>query len=333
MAKNSTLSLVLLIALLFVNHSYAGKVSSIDIVRDTVACTLNNTCAKWEVTGLCFWLDCDPFCAVNTTLKVDHYLPDFVVSVYKGHRHNAWQEPEITGYDAAAYKAGQWQTQSLLQADLGQGNQSAATPSEQDTHFKEVDVIGNPALLFFQNLPRLFLPSQARPWMLYYLSLADAYQWRSPLVEIALHPVNSLTPGRRVVGSFLNNWGSIFPRTGFLNQPSDQKAAAVIAQRAVDIVAAQHTASAPHIARALSSSSCGEACAVEDMQENSAQHALWQMVYPFSEKSCGVFGDNDLPGRPWEQNAYRQGEGNYVWILWRHYHGCIPGDGEYLFST
>lgn len=331
MAKNSALSLIGLFILLYFNLGY-GAVTSINIVQDTLACTLNNTCAKWKITGLCFWLDCDPFCSINTTLKVDHYLPDLVVSVYKGHHHNAWKEPEITGYDAAAFAAGQSQTHSLLHADLGHGNQSAATVTEQDTHFKEVDVIGNPALLFFRHMPRLFLQSQASAWMPYYLSLADAYQWRSPLIEIVSHPVNSLTPGMRVVGSLINNWGSVFPRTGFLNQPNDPKAAAVIAQRAADIVAAQHTAST-HIARTLSSSSCGEACTVEDMQEGSPQHALWQMVYPFSEKSCDIFGKNDLAGKLWEQEAYQQGEGNYVWVLWRHYHGCIPGDGEYLFST
>ncbi len=57
------------------------------------------------------------------------------------------------------------------------------------------------------------------------------------------------------------------------------------------------------------------------------------MVYPDAENMCEPFGENDLKNlTPWHSNASQKGKGNYTWVLWRHYKGCIEGEGKYSGS-
>ena len=283
-------------------------------------------CLHYRVFGLCYWLVCDgAICNIHSTLKVEHYLPDAVVSVYRQYQNNPWDYAN-RAVDTAAYQAGV----TAVGMKLGGGNESTRSQYDQDTHFKEVDIIGNPAISVFSVAKYGLIPaSLAKPFMPYYVSLADAYVWRSPLVEMTRYPAN-LLPGVHIVGSLLNNWGSIYPRTGFILQPQDVKAAAVIAQRAADITTRSLQ---PHIYHPLPSGSCGSDCTVVEVKENNTD-TQWQMIYPIVETECSVFGKNDLKQRhPWGSEAARASKGDYVWVLWRRYHGCIPADGKYLGST
>jgi hypothetical protein len=48
---------------------------------------------RWMPVGVCFWLRCSFFgCRVRTSLKVGHYNPDLVVSVYNELGGNPWVE-------------------------------------------------------------------------------------------------------------------------------------------------------------------------------------------------------------------------------------------------
>jgi integrating conjugative element protein (TIGR03756 family) len=285
-------------------------------------------CLQHSIIGMCYWMKCDKLgCHVATTLKVDHYLPDAVVIVYQKYKSNPWEYAN-TIIDTPAYQIGNIQFRTQSDVDLGHGNQSTSMPTEQDTRFKEADVIGNPAVSVLKKFDKWLIPSVATPLQPYYVSLADAYMWRSPTIEALRYPQN-LIPGMHIVGSFINNWGSVYPRTGFLIQPHDGKAAAVIAQRAVDI--ATH-AKQPHIYTTLQSGSCGDDCQVSEAKVNSKE-TQWQMIYPLVEKQCRPFGENDLTQYPpWGTEAANKGNGNYVWVLWRHYVGCVPTDGKYLGS-
>lgn len=302
----------------------AGEtINTLAVVQRTLSAL--PSCLHYRVTGLCYWTVCDPICRAKTTFKVEHYLPDAVASVYRGYGHNAWYEANQV-IDSVAYQAGDQQVNSVMKAHLGYGNETTSSPYEQDTHFKEVDVIGNPAIVIFKRLTALLIGSNAKAFMPYYTSLADAYMWRTPFMEMSLYP-QFLLPGSRIVGSLINNWGSIYPRTGFLVQPADTKAAAVIATRAADIATRLKQ---PHVYRPLPSGSCGSACKVDEAQENNA-NTQWQMIYPLEETTCQVFGKNDLMQlTPWGGEASERGNGNYVWIMWRRYHGCIQTDGKYL---
>lgn len=117
--------------------------------------------------------------------------------------------------------------------------------------------------------------------------------------------------------------------SSYVNQPNDAKASAVVAQRAADII----TKSAqPHIYKQLSNR-CGDHCDADSNKENSEQ-TQFQMIYPSADNQCIVFGKSDLGSlRPWGMDAAQAGDHRYVWVLWRHYHGCVPDPGaNYLGS-
>ncbi|MNE94609.1 TraU protein [compost metagenome] len=65
--------------------------------------------------------------------------------------------------------------------------------------------------------------------MPYYLSTLDSLAWRHGIPE-TFYP-EALMPGIREVGRQAsgNMWGNVYPRQGFLVQPDDFKAAAVMA--------------------------------------------------------------------------------------------------------
>lgn len=314
--------------LLPINVNSAENISTIEVTASTIKAI--PSCLHYKIIGICFWLVCKGTdCHVETTPKVDHYLPDAVVSVFRRNDSNPWDYANKL-VDPVAYQTGKLQVRSTMKFDLGNGNQSESNSTEQNNHFKEVDIIGNPAIVLFTSHSDTFLPSQAKPFMPYYLSLSDAYAWRSPLIEAVRYPAY-LTPGVHIVGSLTDNWGAVYPRVGFINQPADGKAAAVIAQRAADIATRGNQ---PHIYQPLNTDdSCGDHCQTWETVENNS-NTKFQMIYPIEQNECVVFGENDLLSpTPWGQDAAVKGDGNYAWIMWRHYKGCIPGNGKYIGST
>jgi integrating conjugative element protein (TIGR03756 family) len=255
-------------------------------------------------------------------------LPDAVVTVFRQLKSDPWDYANHI-IDPPAYQVGAQQIQNLLGSKLGDGYENVSSSVDNDNHFKEVDVIGNPVITVFKKYNPALLASVAKPLMPYYLSLADAYLWRSPQREIMLYP-QKILPGVHIVGSLIDDWGPIYPRTGFLDQPADAKAAAVIALRAGNIAT---RSTQPHLYHELTSGDCGTACQVSAVKENN-DHTQWQMVYPLVEKQCIVFGANDLSElHPWGSKTAQAGDGNYAWVLWRFYKGCIPHSGKYLGST
>lgn len=298
--------------------------STLDVVQNTLQALPN--CFRYKIVGLCFWLKCvGSFCSINTTPKVDHYLPDAVVSVFQKQNSNPWDYANNM-IDKVAFPFGNSAIKHALDVDIGYGNKSASTVHDGDTLAKEADLIGNPALKFFSNFRQYVLPSQATPFIPYYISFIDSYMWRSPLYETLLYP-HTLIPGVHIVGSLMNNWGSVYPRTGMLMQPQDTKAAAVMAQRAADIATRSMQ---PHVYNPLIGP-CGSHCEINEVTEND-DHSEWQMIFPAVEKNCKVFGENDLSSKPWGSDNAQKGNGNYAWALWRRYHGCIEGEGKYIGS-
>src|SRR5690606_16924075 len=105
--------------------------------------------------------------------------------------------------------------------------------------FKNADVIGHPgASVFNQFVSQLgyTCSGAGTAFMPYLLSTLDSVAWRYNIPE-SVYP-ESLIPGMREIGTRtgLNLWGNVYPRGGFLHHVDDYKAAAVVAQRAGDIV-------------------------------------------------------------------------------------------------
>jgi len=309
-----------------VNANASDTMNSFKVVDATL--TGLSHCLHYKIKGLCFWWHCSiTGCAVETTLKVDHYLPDVVVSSYTQPNNNPWWFAQHVE-DPAFYQGGKIQIQQSTHFTMGSGDEHDNSLRDLNNKFHEVDIIGNPILSLLSH-NKLLLPSAAKPYTPYYSSLMDAYAWRFPALE-RFYP-GSFIPGIHEVGAFLlHDWGPVYPRNGYVNQPDDAKAAAVVALRASTIVTATEQ---PHVYQPLSNQ-CGDHCHAYPVTENS-NNAQYQMIYPKTEKHCVVFGGSDIThAHPWETDATTQGHRRYVWVLWRRYHGCIPDkDTTYLGSV
>jgi hypothetical protein len=127
------------------------------------------------------------------------------------------------------------------------------------------------------------------------------------------------------VGTDLIDWGGIYPHDGKIAASNDAKAAAVIAQRAGDLITSsdmEHLSG--HIFLQLSNE-CGQHCKAYPIQENSDK-TLFQMIYPITEDKCDYFGKTIDYGNDLES----KGQGSYVFVVWRYYQGCKDGDGKFI---
>jgi len=306
------------------NVVFAGGELNTFKITETSMTGLSN-CLHYTVKGLCFWYKCNlSGCGVKPTLRLEHYLPDVVITVADRYQNNPWDFAN-TVIDPLAEKGGQVQIQNISGISMGYGSEGSRGVTDIDNRYKEVDIIGNPGILFFSNLHEFFLRSTAIPFTPYYTSLLDAYAWRYLGLE-KFYP-GAMIPGIHEIGQILiNDWGPLFPRNGFIVQPNDAKASAVLALRAANIITQIEQ---PHLYNPLSSD-CGEHCRATIAKENSGD-VLFQMIYPETSDQCIKFGENDATAiTPWGAKATLNGKGNYVWIMWRRYEGCIQSDGIYL---
>lgn len=296
----------------------AESIHSGSIIKDTFAALPN--CLHYQPSGhFCIWMS--ELGEVNTTPIVSHYLPDLVVSVFAKPQDNPWVEVS-TMIDKPAQSIQNEIISKIMQMDSGSGNHSLLDQHEQNVIFKEVDVIGNPALAMIPS--HGLLPSTAKSFQIYFQSMSDSLLWRgfppAALTEestaLALNAVHH-------VGMGITNWGGIFPHEGKVASDNDVKASAVLASRAGDLITSHDGYG--HIYKYLLTS-CGEHCTATAIQENSKQ-ACFQMIYPITQNDCHVLGSIDS----FTPNMINQ-EGAYIWIIWRYYEGCAEGNGRYLGS-
>ncbi len=128
----------------------AGAISTTEIVSKTVDATF--ACMQWTPVGLCFWLRCSYFeCDVESSLKIGHYNPDFVISSYNELARNPWREiRSVLGSAQKSAANGILGRLSELPIDSA-GNRTEGTADNRDHKnlvFRETDVIGHPQQLF-----------------------------------------------------------------------------------------------------------------------------------------------------------------------------------------
>ena len=334
MKRRGFLVFVLALMLNATSSTHAATITTPRLVAHAAAATF--ACMRWMPVGMCFWLHCSwKGCRVRTSLKVGHYNPDLVVSVYNELGGNPWDEIR-----AALGLAQRAAASGLLGALLpvpvdSAGNRTEGTGDRRDHRnlvFRETDAIGHPlgTLSGIVAGVGLLCESQTKSFVPYFQSGLDALSWRQDVPEI-FYPA-SWIPGLRELGSWsLQTWGSVHPRTGWTIQPEEPKAAAIIAQRAGDIVT---RAGQPHIYIPLAKPS-------DDKQrvwppgplvETDARTGTWQMLTPRPEASCGVFGTNDLVGLAGWGGGRVDSAGDYAWNLWRPYQCCSRRGQRFLFD-
>ena len=271
---------------------------------------LSTDCLEYRVVGVCFWLFCTNYsCDVRTSVKVRHFIPELVVSSYATTGENPWAE--MAGLSAPASGA--------------EGGGNLITPNTRRDNlprFKNVDALGHPGGWAAAELAAqsgYACASGATAYLPYFLSTLDTLAWRHGIPE-NLYP-EALTPGRREVGSQLDGdmWGNVYPRQGFLVQPDDFKAAAVMAQRAADLVTRVWQ---PHVYLPLAPLKQDGYWPPEPVQENEAGNHKWQLLYPALQNQCAIF-----PSEP-----AQRADGGYAWSLWRPY-SCCEREGQVFLGS
>jgi integrating conjugative element protein (TIGR03756 family) len=293
---------------------FSASLSAFALDTATIASsTLSPDCLEYRVIGICFWLYCSyGGCRVRTSVKVRHYVPDAVVSSYANTGENPWSEVRSMS----------------LPNPTAQGGGDGTTNQDHENNlsrFKNADVIGHPGSLVFSAFASGFgysCSGAGTAFMPYLLSTLDTVAWRYNLPELA-YP-EALTPGLREVGTraATNLWGHVYPRGGFLHQADDYKSAAVVAQRAGDVVTRKGQ---PHVYRPLLADARDGYWPAGELMESDASTGKWQELTPTLSTACAVF--------PHDDTKVQAQRGDYAWALWRPYACCERKGQVFLGST
>ena len=280
-----------------------------------VSSSLSSDCLEYKVVGICYWLFCTPYgCKVKTSAKVRHFVPDAVVSSYANTGENPWTE--MTSFSPVS---------SVAAGGNDPGDSATQANTTISARFKNTDVIGHPggyAFSQFASGSGYACKGAGTAYMPYLLSNYDYLAWRYGIPE-AVYP-EALIPGKREVGGTLSGdlWGNVYPRSGFLHQPDDYKAAAVMAQRAGDVVTRSGQI---HVYQSLLAQPEDGYWPAGELLEGDATTGKWQELTPTLSQSCAAFPN---PG-PHVQDTV----GAYAWALWRPYSCCKREGQVFLGST
>ncbi|END2357383.1 TIGR03756 family integrating conjugative element protein [Escherichia coli] len=290
-----------------------------------VASAVSQSCISWRVSGICYWLFCTKFsCKVRTSVKVSHYIPEVVVSTYTAPGGNPWREMSAVSSTAG----GPENAISKGIAGLSAGGGNPADMKVQgerrsSIRFKYADATGHPATTLIGGMvPGYSCESPVTPFVPYFLSTLDSIAWRTGLPE-SLYP-EALIPGKREIGSQEeeNMWGNVYPRSGFVTQTDDDKAAAVVAQRVADIIT---RTGEPHVYQAVKAGKKDGYWPPDPVEENTGtRNHKWQRLTPSVSTSCAVFPDG-------EHEAAETG--NAAFALWQPYSCCKKRGQTFLGST
>ena len=144
------------------------------IIKSAITC---EDCIDWHPVGICFWLKCSLFeCSVEESIKIHQNLPDLLVAT-----HTSSLSPlyEIR-------KAGINDVKSANLTDKNQDHSGIETYLD----FKHAEVVGNPAVVFFNMLhdseDEYFCKSGVEiPYYPYFLSGLDP-SWSDTNLEAML---------------------------------------------------------------------------------------------------------------------------------------------------
>lgn len=329
---NGAMMLILCIKLsnVFANDgpSPPSSITSATIIADSLVHLFDDS--HFKVIGACLFLQCHfPIgCWLNPTLELDEYLPDLVVTSYTGHGNDPWIEANDV-IDKAAYVAGNATVETATGLTLTDGRSPmmvGGTAGLGSRMARSVDVIGSP--FNFVNLPFPTLQRNTHMGLLYYNSDLDALMDRSGIAEgIREETWNPL--GHYIGKSFIDHWGYEFPRTMIVDVDNEYKAAVIAALHAADIVTNKNTL---HVVHSVSDS-CGTNCAVANViEEQQDTHEIWQMIYP-NDVHIHPGQDDSLQLTSMGTTYNQAGHGNYVFVLWRHYKGCMQAPGKLIYAT
>lgn len=295
---------------------------SIDVL-DIVSSSVNFSCMRWRVAGMCVWYKWPH--RIRTSVKVNHYIPDYVVSAYERTGENSWDLMSfIDDFGDSGFE-------SLVGFKPDGGSVKGKGRGQHSTNimFKNVTAIGNPLASTWKTLGLGFLmcSSEAQSFVPAYVSSLDWLAWRTNPIEAVLNMDQIVTRRNRIKPSSrpTENWAFLYPRTGFVVGSDDAKTAAVTALRASSIVTDKSNISINVANRPAQRTRKGYWPPKTVNIDNHSQ-GYFQMLLPKEENSCRLISDM---GSISDMGKYRSVNGNYAWNFWRPY-TCCNGSGKLI---
>ena len=252
----------------------------------------NPECLDYCVTGVCISIICTPFgCTLDYSTLISHRSPDLVVSAYKEPGENSWDDAKSL-YGAAAKAAANTVVNYAGLETTGGPNYTerhSAKEDQQSTtegqsraftnlHFKETSVIGSPTTYVTDQISGT-CPAESEEYRPYYQSEFDAFECRWGLLE-KFYASSWISGLKEISQTPFTTWGGLHPRVGFIKSEHPARAAAVAAQRSVDIMTKKRQ---PHV-YLLQNRPNGPTFPSDHKSDK------WQMVYPEADNFCYSFG-------------------------------------------
>lgn len=256
----------------------------------TPGVVIPNDCLQFMVVGICYWYY---YFGSETTVLFGHFNPDVIV--------------EITN------------PEGVNRAEDGGYSDGTENRNHQNVIYQDARVYGHPLT------GQLYCPSTTDALSPYFLSELDTVAWQTGGLDLLDYA--SWVPGFREIGGWpTNNWGAVYPRTGWTVQHSEPKASGIVAQRVGDIITRDDQ---PHVYLSI----LGNYLLVEDdkftwppdsLEENTNEEGWWEEL-DFGQ--CFLFGENDIATlRGWGGGRVAD-DGEYTYTLWRPYTCCEIGTG------
>lgn len=283
--------------------------------------------SNWHIVGYCIWKQSHWYGPTfSSTLEISEYIPDLVVTVYNEYGDNPWTLANDT-LDPIVHKMANKVIEKVVGYQLTNGRSQGTTRrmGNNAVTTKSVDVIGSPINMV--RVPKASLRRDTTTLKPYFHSDLDAIPDRTGIAE----DIRSETwnPFSHYIGSnFANHWGYEFPRSMTVDNNNDYKASVIIAQHAADIVTNKNRL---HVTRSTNNS-CGSKCTVANVIDNDGDHDKWQEVYPH-DHHVHVGRSDKGSTKPIGHADIKAGHGNYVFLVWRHYRGCVQGSGHLIYNS
>ena len=305
--------------------------------------TINDGCLEYCYTGVCVWVHCNPWtgCDYETSEKIGHTTPDFVVSSYRQPGENPWSEAK-NAFGSTLEGIAQGIVGQFSPVTVGGGmnwkdhEQQAMAEDPKDQRedqrqlwFKETSVIGNPVIDIHRELIEAVglyaCPVDIDEFEPYYQSEVDAIAWRGFSPQTMLRP-ESWVPGLREIGtSALFSWGSVHPRVGAVVGTEGPKVAAVAAQRAIDITTRKRQ-------MRVYTYPYDDVYPPNYRSPSDEKTDRWLMIHPGMEHKCYTFGqDNDYAVI--DEGARNSEFESFGYLYWPFVQCCEPVWGYVLVAT
>lgn len=298
-----------------------NPITSFGIAFNTLSKLFTNS--HYKVIGVCTWAEGKFPPNLIQVPAIEQFLPDMIVTVANRPETNPWIEAKSIYENPASQALYQQAYYRATGSELGFGDDSGQINSQHlnEERTRVVNVIGSPAGLY--RFPLFSHKPETRFGYPYYISEADAVSDRTELAEIVYLASHPTLLFNHDIGSPTQVWGHEIPRLMRVTNPSRFRASVVAALHAADIVTNKNSL---HITQSTANR-CGPNCIVSNVVfDANNKNIIWQEVYP---KNRNIeFSEPEELGLEDDQ----QGNGNYVFVVWRKYRGCIQHKGKLIRS-